>query len=64
MPDKKIEVLSPMFCLCATMYRIDLPHLAWVLSELVEGRVINRVSVDADTAHWARVALERMLEVK
>lgn len=63
MPDKKIEFLSPMFCLCATMYRIDLPHLAWVLEALVEGRVLNRVSVDADTAHWARVALERMLQV-
>lgn len=63
-PDKKIEFLSPMVCLCATMYRIDLPHLAWVLDELRQGRVPNRVQVDQDTAHWARVALERMLAVK
>ena len=64
MPDKKIDFLSPMVCLCATMYRIDMPHLAWVLDELRYGRVINRISVDADTIHWARLALERMLAVK
>lgn len=63
-PDKKIEFLSPMVCLCATMYRIDLPHLAWALDELRQGRVVNRIQVDEDTAHWARVALERMLAVK
>ena len=64
MPDKKIEFLSPMVCLCATMYRIDMPHLAWALDELRQGHVINRIEVDADTAHQARVALERMLAVK
>ncbi|MBI1323226.1 quinolinate synthase NadA [bacterium] len=63
-PDKKIDFLSPMVCLCATMYRIDLPHLAWALDELRQGRVVNRIQVDEDTAHWARVALERMLAVK
>ncbi|MDX2039446.1 MAG: quinolinate synthase NadA [Isosphaeraceae bacterium] len=62
-PDKLIKFLSPMVCMCATMYRIDLPHLAWVLDNLVEGRVVNRVAVPAETAEWARVALERMLEV-
>jgi quinolinate synthase len=45
------------------MNRIDEPHLAWVLDELVEGRVVNPVSVDADTAGWARVALQRMLDI-
>jgi quinolinate synthase len=43
------------------MNRIDLPHLVWALESLVEGRVVNRIEVDPDTAHWARVALDRML---
>jgi quinolinate synthase len=43
------------------MFRIDGPHLAWVLEGLVEGEVRNRITVDPDTAEWARVALERML---
>jgi quinolinate synthase len=46
------------------MYRIDMPHLAWTLDELRQGRVVNRITVDAETTHWARVALERMLAVK
>jgi quinolinate synthase len=45
------------------MNRIDEPHLAWVLDELVEGRVVNQIHVDADTAEWARVALQRMLDI-
>jgi quinolinate synthase len=55
--------LDPLICPCSTMNRIDEPHLAWVLDELVEGRVVNPVSVDADTAGWARVALQRMLDI-
>ena len=43
------------------MNRIDLPHLVWALESLAEDRVVNRIVVDADTAHWARVALDRML---
>jgi quinolinate synthase len=43
------------------MNRIDLPHLVWALESLVEGRVVNRIVVDEETASWARVALERML---
>jgi len=46
------------------MYRIHPAYLAWVLEGLVEGQVINQVSVDEETAHWARVALERMLSLK
>jgi quinolinate synthase len=55
--------LDPLICPCSTMNRIDLPHLAWVLENLVEGRVLNRISVDPQTAEWARVALQRMLEI-
>jgi quinolinate synthase len=43
------------------MNRIDLPHLVWTLESLVAGRVQNRIEVDSTTAHWARVALDRML---
>ncbi|MBW3627224.1 MAG: quinolinate synthase NadA, partial [Actinobacteria bacterium] len=43
--------------------RIDAAHLAWVLEHLVEGRVVNRIAVDPETASWAKVALERMLAI-
>ena len=43
------------------MFRIDAAHLCWVLENLVEGAVVNRITVDADTAEWAKVALQRML---
>ena len=62
-PDKTIHFLSPMVCMCATMYRIDLPHLAWCLDNLARGTPVNRIKVPAETAHWARIALERMLQV-
>ena len=62
-PDKSIHFLSPMVCMCATMYRIDPPHLAWCLENLVRGTPVNRIKVPAETAHWARIALERMLQV-
>ena len=62
-PDKTIMSLSGISCLCATMYRIDPPHLLWALEELEEGRVPNQIQVDAETARWARVALDRMLEL-
>ncbi len=63
-PDRGVYFLSPTVCMCATMYRIDLPHLAWVLDNLVGGHVVNQISVDHDTAEWARVALDRMLAVR
>jgi quinolinate synthase len=50
-------------CPCSTMFRIDGPHLCWVLEGLVDGRVVNRITVDADTTEWAKVALERMLSI-
>ena len=60
-PDKQVMFLDKTVCYCSTMNRIDLPHLVWALEQLVEGRVVNRIVVDDDTAHWARVALDRML---
>jgi quinolinate synthase len=62
-PTKTVVSLDPLICPCSTMNRIDLPHLAWVLESLVEGRVVNRIEVDADTAEWAKVALQRMLDI-
>lgn len=62
-PDKTVLSLDPIVCPCSTMFRIDAPHLAWVLENLVEGNVVNRISVEPDTAQWARVALERMLAI-
>ena len=61
--DKTVFSLDPLICPCATMFRIDAPHLAWTLEELVAGRVVNRIVVDADDAEWARVALQRMLDI-
>ena len=63
-PDQKIIVLSDCQCLCTTMYRIDLPHLCWVLENLLEGKVVNQIKVDPQTRKWALVALERMLAIK
>ncbi|MDB5358431.1 MAG: Quinolinate synthetase [Phycisphaerales bacterium] len=63
-PEQQIIVLSECQCLCTTMYRIDLPHLCWTLENLVEGRVVNQIKVDAHTRKWALVALDRMLAIK
>ena len=60
-PEQFIFCLDPIVCPCSTMYRIHPAYLAWVLEALLAGEVINQVSVDDETAHWARVALERML---
>jgi quinolinate synthase len=63
-PEQEIHFLSPVVCMCATMYRIDLAHLCWSLENLAAGTPVNVIEVDPDTAHHALVALERMLAVK
>ncbi|MFM1917409.1 MAG: quinolinate synthase NadA [Actinomycetota bacterium] len=60
-PDKEIVYLDRTVCFCSTMNRIDLPHLVWTLESLVDGTVVNQITVDEDTQQWARVALDRML---
>jgi quinolinate synthase len=60
---KRIITLDDTGCLCTTMFRISPQHLAWALENLIEGRVVNRIQVRASVKHWARVALDRMLEV-
>ena len=62
-PDKKIIILSSCQCLCTTMFRIDLPHLCWVIENLTQGKVVNRITVDAQTRQYATLALERMLSI-
>ncbi|MDP9432266.1 MAG: quinolinate synthase NadA [Actinomycetota bacterium] len=60
-PDKTIVFLDRTVCFCSTMNRIDLPHLVWALESLVEGRVVNQITVDSTTAREARAALDQML---
>ncbi len=63
-PEQEIHFLSPVVCMCATMYRIDLAHLCWTLENFAAGEPINVIRVDDETSHWSLVALERMLEVR
>ena len=63
-PEQEIHFLSPVVCMCATMYRIDLAHLCWSLENLAAGTPVNVIEVDDETRKWSLVALERMLEVK
>jgi quinolinate synthase len=62
-PDKQILFLDKTVCYCSTMNRIDLPHLVWALESLVEGNLVNVIEVDPDTEHWAKIALQRMLDL-
>jgi quinolinate synthase len=62
-PDKTVVSLDPLVCPCSTMFRIDGPHLAWCLDSLTRGEVVNQIVVDEHTARWARVALQRMLDL-
>jgi quinolinate synthase len=62
-PEQQIVSLADVPPFCLTMSQIRLANLAGVLEALVGGELVNEVTVDAETAHWARVALERMLAV-
>jgi quinolinate synthase len=63
-PEQEIHFLSPVVCMCATMYRIDLAHLAWSIENLVQSDVVNPIRVDEQIAHYSLIALQRMLEVR
>jgi quinolinate synthase len=63
-PDKMVITLDDAGCLCTTMYRISPQHLCWALENLVEGNVVNQIKVRDNVKHWARVALNRMLEIQ
>ncbi len=61
---KKVITLDDSGCLCTTMFRISPQHLCWAVENLVEGNVVNQIKVRDDVKHWARVALDRMLEIR
>ncbi len=62
-PDKEIHLLAPDLCMCATMYRIAPQNLAWALENLIVGNVVNEITVDDDTKHFAYIALQRMIDL-
>jgi quinolinate synthase len=62
-PDRTVVTLDTMGCLCSTMFRVSPNHLLWVLDGLVDGEVHNRIVVPEPVKSWARVALDRMLEL-
>jgi quinolinate synthase len=62
-PGKTVFTLDPFGCLCSTMFRVSPNHLLWTLDGLLAEQVRNRIVVPDSEKHWARVALERMLEV-
>lgn len=63
-PEQEVHFLSPVLCMCATMYRIDLAHLCWAIENLLAGCAVNVIQVDRETADFSLAALERMLTVK
>lgn len=63
-PDKFVTLLAPDLCMCATMFRIAPENLCWSLENLVAGHVVNHITVDAETAKWAKLALDRMLTIQ
>lgn len=62
-PDKEIHLLAPDLCMCATMYRIAPQNVAWAMENLLDGNVVNEISVDEETKHFANIALERMISM-
>lgn len=60
----RVISLDPSVCVCTTMFRITPQHLLWALENLGEGNVVNRISVDERTRHYARLALDRMLSLR
>ena len=63
-PDRSVVSLDQFGCLCSTMFRVSPNHLLWILEELVEGRVHNRITVPDNQKHWTKVALDRMLSIQ
>ena len=62
-PDLEIVFLEQHVCYCATMNRIDLPHLVWALENLAQGHVVNQITVEPETERYAKAALQRMLDL-
>jgi quinolinate synthase len=62
-PDKTVFCLDPVVCPCSTMFRVHPAYLCWAVESLAEGRVVNQVVVPDDVQRWAKVALDRMLQI-
>jgi quinolinate synthase len=63
-PARTVLTLDTLGCLCSTMFRVSPNHLLWVLEGLLEGELHNPIVVAGPTKRWARVALDRMLQVR
>jgi quinolinate synthase len=63
-PDRTVVTLDPFGCLCSTMFRVSPNHLLWILEGLGHGEVHNRILVEPDTKRWAKLALDRMLDIR
>jgi quinolinate synthase len=63
-PEHTVLSLDQFGCLCSTMFRVSPNHLLWILEELLEGRVHNRIVVPDAQKHWTKVALDRMLSIR
>jgi quinolinate synthase len=63
-PDRTVLTLDQFGCLCSTMFRVSPNHLLWIMESLLDGRVHNRIVVPASQKHWAKVALDRMLQIQ
>ena len=62
-PEQFVTTLAPYACECATMYRISPESLLDILENLKIGIVKNQIVVSDSEKKWARIALERMLEI-
>ena len=62
-PDKTVFCLDPVVCPCSTMYRVHPAYLSWAIEALADGEVVNQIIVPEDEKRWAKVALDRMLEI-
>ena len=63
-PDRRVMSLDSSVCVCTTMFRITPQHLLWALENIAAGNIVNRISVDERTRHYARLALDRMLSLR
>ena len=62
--DRQVMSLDSSVCVCTTMFRITPVHLLWALENLGAGKIVNQISVDDRTRHFARTALDRMLALR
>ncbi|MEP7184849.1 MAG: quinolinate synthase NadA, partial [Rhodanobacter sp.] len=63
-PERTVITLDPFGCLCSTMFRVSPNHLLWILEGLLEGEIHNQIIVPEDQKRGARLALDRMLDIR